>query len=64
MSSESEGDTGSTPSVARYRSIGTKRNRSSEEPDGGDTPVVKRLYTGSGVRFPFIYNLIILIFFR
>ena len=40
MSSESEGDTGSTP---RYRSIGTKRARSSEEPENGDAPVIKRI---------------------
>ena len=42
MSSESEGETGSIPSAARYRSIGTKRNRS-EEADNGGSPVVKRI---------------------
>ena len=47
MSSD-EGDLGSTPSAARYRSLGSKRGRTSEEPENGEGPVVKRVYTDSG----------------
>ena len=49
MSSESEGDTGTTPSAARYRSVGSKRSRTSEEPENGNGPVVKRIYAGACV---------------
>ena len=45
MSSESEGDNGS--SAARYRSIGVKRSRGSEEPENGAPPVIKRINTSS-----------------
>lgn len=46
MSSESEGDNGS--SAARYRSIGVKRSRSSEESETGTPPVIKRINTSLG----------------
>ena len=49
MSSESEGDIGNTPSAARYRSVGTKRGRGSEESENGEAPVIKRVYTDSGM---------------
>ena len=45
MSSESESEIASG-SAARYRSLGSKRNRS-EEPENGDTPVVKRINTSA-----------------
>lgn len=49
MSSESEGDVGNSRSDARYRNLGTKRGRDSEEPENGEAPVVKRVYTDSGI---------------
>lgn len=54
MSSESEGDTGGAPSAARYRSVGSKRSRASEESENGDGPVVKRIYTNSGTYDMFV----------
>jgi len=48
MSSD-EGDLVNAPSAARYRSVGSKRGRTSEEPENGEGPVVKRVYTDSGM---------------
>ena len=48
MSSASKGNTGTTPSAARYRSVGSKRSRTSEELENGNGPVVKRIYSNPG----------------